>query len=394
MGRPADDVVADWIRQRAHPLTTSAPDAPAADLAPLGDMLRSAEVVGLGRPTHGSRELTEHTHRILRFLVERLGFRSLAVEDDWAKGVELDEHVRTGAGDPRELLTDAWPHYRTEELLAVIGWMRARNQRHPDDPVRFVGVDVSGAQGLAYDAVADHVRRNAPERLAELAAHHDALRGGVGAEDAVEVAERAHDLVAELPSAPGRALALQHARAIVGHHATAAADDHIEELEPRMADNLVQWHEHTGHKIVYWGGCTHTCVGHSRQVRFSTGASGSHRNAGSRLRERFGTGYVSVGMTFGRGTVQPGGTPQPVPSPPQGFTEAVLSRVDLAQYALDLRTGGPPAVRDWLTSPAKLRLFGPSPDPVDDPSHMTGGPLAELFDVLVHTTRTGPVRYL
>jgi hypothetical protein len=103
------EAVTRWIADNAHPLTALDPRTPPADLEPLAHLVRNAIVVGLGSSTRGAHELTTLMHRVLRFLVEELGFRALAVEEDWTKGIQIDEYLRTGRGDPRALLADAWP---------------------------------------------------------------------------------------------------------------------------------------------------------------------------------------------------------------------------------------------------------------------------------------------
>lgn len=62
-------------------------------------MVSDATVVGLVRSTHGAHELSALTHRIFRFLVEHLGFRSLAVEENCTTGIPIDEYLRTGRGE-------------------------------------------------------------------------------------------------------------------------------------------------------------------------------------------------------------------------------------------------------------------------------------------------------
>ena len=53
------------------------------------------------------------------------------------------------------------------------------------------------------------------------------------------------------------------------------------------------------------------------------------------------------------------------------------------QYLLDLRTPAPPAVRSWLHAPAKIRVTGATYDPSNHAAHhMTGGSLAEWFDLV------------
>ncbi|MFG2112851.1 erythromycin esterase family protein [Streptomyces sp. NPDC048718] len=130
---------ASWIGRRAHPLTTFDPGAPTADLRPLAGIVRDARVVALGTSTRQSHELSVLSHRMVRFLVEELGFRSLALEGDDPVRLGLDAYLATGAGDPRAMLAGARPFWRTEEILGLVRWMRAFNRRHPGDQVRFAG---------------------------------------------------------------------------------------------------------------------------------------------------------------------------------------------------------------------------------------------------------------
>ncbi|GLZ42691.1 erythromycin esterase family protein [Actinokineospora sp. NBRC 105648] len=134
---PRDPTVAQWIRQHAHPLTTVDIQAPLDDLRPLRAMVGDAAVVAIGASTRQAHELSTTTHRILRFLVEELHFRALALEGDDPARVGLDAYVRAGHGDPRAALAEARPFWRTEEILGVISWMRTHNEQHPLDPIRF-----------------------------------------------------------------------------------------------------------------------------------------------------------------------------------------------------------------------------------------------------------------
>jgi erythromycin esterase len=131
--------VTAWIRRNARPL---------ADLEPLRRLARDATVVGLGESAHGARELFTAKHRMLRFLVEHLGFRAVAWEEDEPQGLQLDAYVVDGIGSPRELLSESNVVWRTAEILEVLEWMREFNRAHPDDPVRFVGTDVLSSAGF------------------------------------------------------------------------------------------------------------------------------------------------------------------------------------------------------------------------------------------------------
>lgn len=130
-----DTEIHNWIEQHAAHLATLEPDAPLADLRPLAG-LRDASIVALGTSSRGSTELSLLAHRMIRFLVQELGFRSVVLEGDDESSAVLDEYLRTGRGDPEQVLAAGRSFNRTREILDVLRWMRAHNQAHPDDPLR------------------------------------------------------------------------------------------------------------------------------------------------------------------------------------------------------------------------------------------------------------------
>ena len=305
------DAAARWIRATAHPLGTVDPDAPLDDLAAFAPLVSGATVVALGGSTRGAREVTLLQHRLLRALVSRSGFRTLAIEMDGTLGARLDAHVRTGEGDPLALLAGARPLWRTAEMLDVVRWLRAYDAEHPDDPVRIAGVDDPAASSLA-------------------------------------------------------------------------------EVERALAENLLADQRRTGHRVAYWGGSAHTANGPTRTASGPPMSPSTDANAGSILRDRLGEAYVSVGVTFDHGSAL-----HPVPPPPDSFADAVLGAAGLDAFLLDLHAPAPPPVRAWLSGPATVRLIGPHYDPDDDAAyHLTGGSLAQWFDVIAHVQAVTDVRPL
>jgi len=145
-GRVTDEAraVVRWIGERACPLATPDPAAPLTDLRPLSGAVGDAAVVALGGSTRGARELSLVKHRLVRLLVEELGFRTLSLEAEPDTCEPLDHYVRTGSGDPRAILAArARAFWRTEEILDVLSWMRSHNERSSfEEPLRVVGVDV------------------------------------------------------------------------------------------------------------------------------------------------------------------------------------------------------------------------------------------------------------
>ncbi|MEV0523123.1 erythromycin esterase family protein [Streptomyces sp. NPDC050439] len=146
------EAVADWLSRHARPVDAHDPLADTDDLRPLAAAVAGAEIVALGVGSRATHELSVVQHRILRFLVEEQGFRSLVLEGDDPARLGLDAYVLTGVGDPRALLSEARPFLRTGEILDVLRWMRAHNERHPHDPVQLAtppALSATPAGGLA-----------------------------------------------------------------------------------------------------------------------------------------------------------------------------------------------------------------------------------------------------
>ena len=190
-----------------------------------------AAVVGLGESVHGTAEETALKLRTLRFLVERMGFRSIAWEEDWTMGLKIDEYVRTGKGDADALARAMSFQYRTGEVADVLRWLRDYNATH-DDKVRFVGVEYYFTRPMADDAVDAYVAKAALDRLPELRKHLKEIRPSTDDMPAyatwfdqdvtdkrpyVRHARRVRELVENLPHRQGdreHALALHYARQI------------------------------------------------------------------------------------------------------------------------------------------------------------------------------------
>jgi len=137
-----------------------------------------------------------------------------------------------------------------------------------------------------------------------------------------------------------------------------------EAIEPALARTVTDWLDRTGQRVVHWGGVMHTVP-----------RPAAVRSAGSLLRERLGTDFASVGLTFHHGDIG-----EPVPAPPADHLESALGRTGPPVYALDLRGEVPAAVRAWLDEPTRGRLIGPRYDPE---LFLSGGSLRGYFDAVV-----------
>ncbi|HEX5493771.1 MAG TPA: erythromycin esterase family protein [Mycobacteriales bacterium] len=405
----SDPEVTAWLARMAQPLHTIEVDASLADLEPLRAIVGDAVIVGIGGSTYGAHEQFTLTTRIIRFLVEELGFRTVATEEDWDVALDLDQYVVTGAGNLSKLMSGTNAPWRVREIHAALEWLRGYNAGRAD-PVRFVGVGVIDTRPAVYDLVEVHVGRVAPDRLAELREHFAVIRpvrpdhvrwffAEVADKDAfVEHARQALRLVENLPSAgPDSALAVQHARQIVAvyeHYVHHVVEDGYRDTA--MADNLRWWQEYTGHRIAYWSTNAHSARSTGLTVSIPPKGRLEFTPTGERLRERYGDRYVSLGLTFDHGTVISGWglppfarRPLAAPSVPAQFAERPLCDVDLDQFLVDLRTPVSGHVGRWLDGPARTRVIGSICDPGQPPEEywMAGGSLRQWFDVLLHSNR-------
>ncbi|SDJ69273.1 erythromycin esterase [Actinopolyspora mzabensis] len=135
----------EWIAARTRSLPLG-PQTP-----PLPESLSRAAIVGLASSVRSAGELVAASRVLLRGLVERAGFRAVAIEGTSETALALDRYVRTGDGDPARLIAASQGFLRTREALDIVRWLRNWTEAHPDDPVSIVhdGAHVKRPVGLA-----------------------------------------------------------------------------------------------------------------------------------------------------------------------------------------------------------------------------------------------------
>ncbi|GAA5609402.1 hypothetical protein Spla01_00532 [Streptomyces platensis] len=409
------------LERNAHALRTTEPRGNLDDLRPLGRMVKDAQVVGLGEATHSSHEFFAMKHRVFRYLVEEKGFRSFALEGSWSTGLRLNDYVLHGKGDPRQVMREEFQSnyswWNNTDYLNLLTWMRSYNSRHPRDPVQFMGDDFGYAGPELYDRVTGYVAKTHPALLPRFAELYRGLRPTTTVDAHINgylkrpLAERK-----AIADRTGRALNLlkqqqpgassgggkAHAWAV--QHATAidqtARGYAFDVDDPRqgaaamryrdavMADNVAWWQKHTGDKTLL--------SAHDGHVALRTHDPKHYPKVqGSFLRDTLGTRYVSIGMTFDRGSFNATGADGRVraftvgPAKP-GSNEYTLDRVRHRDYVLDLRTA-PPAARTWLATARMTKTIGTA---YPGPGTEYRIALARSHDIVVHLHRVRAARLL
>jgi erythromycin esterase-like protein len=403
-GEP-DKSVSHWIADHSVALESTDPHAELEDLLPLRRSIGSASVVGLGESVHGASEELTLKHRVLRLLVEQIGFRSVAWEEDWTNAMHINDYLRSGTGNPDTLVSRMAPQWHVREVADVLRWLRAFNADR-SDKVQFAGVDYYLTPLAAYTRLDDYVAAVAPRMLNEVRAHlepitpktadvFEHISAYLQVADKQPYIQHARELarlieqVSPLSHDRTHALMVHTAQQIVlfSVHFSLSDSDALVFRDAHAANNLKWWAELTGDRIAFWAASAHTANAPGLRIAVPPQPDLRFPSAGSYLRRRYGEKYLSIGFTFDHGAVNIGeGASADMPPAPKGWFEHPLGQVDKPHFAVDLRRPAPPPVRNWLSAPLTTRGLadrGPT-------SFTDGGAAKEWFDLLIHRQKVSP----
>ena len=378
-----------WLAARSAPVQAVAPAAvmpkAAADLALFDRIVGSARVIGLGESTHGTREFFTMKHRLIEHLVRTRGVTVFALEANQRAAATLDAYVQGGPGSARDALEPAFAVWKTEEMVALVEWMRAYSRANPARPVRVVGYDMQDHREpfdslLAFVAEREPALRDA--LMARTAAYRESpsfatpqveegiRRQWLATADSIVVAVAARR-GAWLATARSRADSLRVERAVhdadlyrqaARLNASLASPDR----DSLMAANLdwVLRTEHPGARAVVWAHDVHVSRGGDRQRSFNGGAQ-----MGAVLAQAYGHDYRAFSLLTREGTYRATrsfndhrmmdamGFPAP-----EGSAEAMLAALPRPSGArgvlVDIRVREDDPRGGWLWTPRPLRHIG------------------------------------
>jgi len=409
---PALPAATAWLRNAAVPFSQFDPEGSLDDLEPLRAIVGDARIVSLGEATHGTREFFLMKHRILRFLVERMGFTAFAIEATWPEANRLDHYVRTGEGDPAVLLSGLyfWT-WNTDEVLRMIRWMRKHNEaggnvgfygfdmQYPGMAIENVTRFVSSVDGKSSVEVAQHLlclercandargRFPAAGYASQTPEYRDACRQDLQWVEDTLVARRK---TYEAASSAGAWARASHSARVAIQYEEMASNRRTRDVA--MADNvawLVGQLPPDG-KIVLWA--------HNGHV--STQAVPTWTPMGYALRQTYGKAMVVMGFSFARGSFnavgQSGST----------YTTVGAHTVDdlraqsyeyyfrwshQPQFFLDLRgRSGRADTPAFLAGPRYTRSIGAVYNEAAPSQYWYSATLPQEYDVSIFIERTTP----
>lgn len=122
-----------------------------SELSPLIQFASGRRFVLLGEASHGTSEFYTLRAAISKELIQKHGFRYIAVEGDWPACYKLNQYVKRLEGGPDSLeeamqAFQRWPAWMwaNEEIADLVEWLRNFNDSLPEDELKagFYGLDV------------------------------------------------------------------------------------------------------------------------------------------------------------------------------------------------------------------------------------------------------------
>ena len=410
------------VREYAVPLGTTAPTVPfdrsELDLAPLAQ----SAVVGLGEATHGTREFFRLKDRVIRALVERCGFRTIAIEAPVAGTMPADPYVFDGRGTAEGSLAEMnrW-QWGTEAIRDLLEWVRSFNEgRPPTDRVRVRGIDLSTPSATAERL--QSVLRKFDPHLAE----SDAMTALTSLEVSADGASRRRRLDDALTRCaaiagrlteggppdddPGSVESWRTARHLcrvverncewhrVRHEHDGPHPAGMATRDRLMAENVAWAAERDrGEGVVVWAHNSHVQRG-----TFDDGQDWTDEEAmGEHLRRGFGDRYVPLGFDFGRGSFRAlGGEGSDVDGvgtftakgPIDGSATEPFDAMAVSPSFLELASASDDAnLEPWFARPQAIRRIGSvySPSAPSEERYQRTI-LPESFDGVVYVRESTP----
>jgi erythromycin esterase len=405
-----DDEAVRWLRENAIVLNSAEPGEPYSDLMPLKEIVGDARIVALGEAAHGGREFFAMKHRILRFLVEEMGFNMLVIEDGWAQTLPIKEYVVHGKGTAEEAFNRPGVIFlKTQEVFDLIEWMRAYNARRGSAPaLSYHGIDMQEA-GIPMEVISDYLQIVDPDAVEEARSRYSCLKDREQYHNLPEEErskcrpqlQKIYDYLTskqaayeEKSSPEAFAQAQFSARIVLQAEEMFSSEFHIgwEVRDRCMAENLSWLMEQKGDEAlaVVWA---HNA--HINTAGFE-GPAGPLQSMGMHLRERYGDDLLTIGFNFYNGSVsafgpvidRPDVLPvHELPPAPKGSYGDYFHRANMPIFLLDLRhieQDSPAGAYLWDPDPRAMWSIGSGYNP-----DVPGWSLQELslpnaFDLIIH----------
>ena len=350
----------EWLKNNVHPLLTYDPKTKSdEDLEVFGSLIGDTKVVALGEVTHGSSEIFQMKHRLVKYLAEKKDFKIFSMEANMPEAYKLNEYIIGQKGNPKELIKDMhfWT-WNTQEVLNMVEWMKLHNVSK--QKMQFTGFDMQYFN-LSFKELKNALKSDF-NLIKDLAAIEQILNSNKAQHqnsptsllsqnnrDIIEEKlENIKEAVARLNITENRKEWLhQHVRIIQQY----VAQTNYRIRDKFMAENLL-WikSKNQGSKIAIWA--------HNAHIQRTM------RGMGNYLSNSLLNDYIAVGFAFGRGTYTATGenglTTYLAQEPYNGTFEKFFASTDVPIFIIDLRSikEEKPMHAKWLLEKMDFRQVG------------------------------------
>ncbi|HEU4779865.1 MAG TPA: erythromycin esterase family protein [Steroidobacteraceae bacterium] len=386
----------EWAEKSLQPVSNADLDASTKDLRHIERMIGDAKIVGLSEGIHGAAEPLIFRNRLLKHLVEHLGFNAIAIESGVVESRVLNDYVTQGKGDFDTVLKQGFSNgfdtfRQNGELLR---WMKEYNARLPPDAakVQIFGLDVPGSPGnfdaargpdTALRSALEYLRVADPQAAMELQSRIEAflpVLKGINGYGELKQSERdaLTAAIADLVSLMERQRLAYLGksskddfdwaeRAAIGARQTDTwfrrmplewkLEDGLEwtryamQVRDRtMADNLEWVRSRLGSRgrvLVF------AAAGHLATTAVQVPASPFRETVplGAYIKDRYGSDFINILNLVANGEIEYcSANPRrlmPLKPPPGSAVETLFAAVNVPRYVLDLRRASPD-VSSWL----------------------------------------------
>lgn len=401
--REIQQQIAAWLQPRSTGLPSAVIDA-GVSLPAFDAMAAKARVIGLGEASHGSRELNDIRLSLVKRLVERHGYRMVALEDSASRWRDLGPYVAGMSSAPPSGAQLEWGWIGRRARNELLIWGRQWNLRHPDDRVAIVGVDGQDNgparerfAAFVSEAYGAETARKWSASAADFAAADEqaAVFGDSGVSAATRQAAIELAAILELD----KPLLVARLGAARTNQALADVRDLVQMADfnaggSGLVSHTRDWYmaintlaalgrESGQPKAIYWG--------HNAHVSTATRSWGP---TGALLRRALGCGYQALATTFGEGSFVAQKPNDPadrlvvssVGQPSEVSIEKVLSLTGTGPRFIWWGCGASQTDQpQWLKESRPMRWIGGLYDPATPPSgSYSTYKLIESFDGIVH----------
>ena len=120
-----------------HPLVPPRFDQPPGRLTKLEQIVGESNIVGLGQAMPYSQGFSRVRARVIKYMVEEMGFRTIAFGGGWKTAPTVNEYLVDGDHSvQRAARAMLHPTWRDTPTIQLLKWLRKWNTRHGNDPVQ------------------------------------------------------------------------------------------------------------------------------------------------------------------------------------------------------------------------------------------------------------------